>query len=91
MIASQIVKRQFTDYGVSIRQWAAERGFSEGLVYAVIAGKAKGTRGQSYKIAVALGLKPNPASLGKPDFMVNMSSTDSADPAQLHPGGVPMP
>lgn len=91
MTSDQAIKRQFADYGVTIRQWAEERGFSEGLVYAVIAGKSKGTRGQSHKIAVALGLKPNPAGGPKPDFMARVSASDPGRAIQSQPGGPSMP
>jgi gp16 family phage-associated protein len=43
--------------GVSISEWARENGFAAGLVYAVLNGKRKCLRGQSYCIAVALGLR----------------------------------
>ncbi len=43
--------------GVSLSEWARANGFSTGLVYQVMAGKRKCMRGQSFKIAVALGIK----------------------------------
>lgn len=45
------------DTGVSIAEWARVNGFSGGLVYQVLDGKRKCVRGQSHKIAVALGVK----------------------------------
>ncbi len=45
------------DTGVSIAEWARINGFSGGLVYQVLDGKRKCLRGQSHKIAVALGVK----------------------------------
>jgi gp16 family phage-associated protein len=43
--------------GVSLSEWARANGFSTGLVYQVLAGKRKCMRGQSFRIAVALGIK----------------------------------
>jgi gp16 family phage-associated protein len=43
--------------GISIAEWARENRFSCGLVYQVLEGKRRCLRGQSHKIAVALGLK----------------------------------
>lgn len=56
------VKKSFEDNGVSITDWASERGFDRELVYSVLNGRAAGRRGQSHKIAVALGLKEPPAA-----------------------------
>lgn len=46
--------------GVNVAEWARERGFSVELTRMVLAGKRKCLRGQSYLIAVALGIKPGP-------------------------------
>lgn len=43
--------------GISIAEWARENRFSSGLVYQILEGKRRCLRGQSHKIAVALGLK----------------------------------
>lgn len=50
----------FPQHGISIASWAVERGFNVHLVYDVLHGRNKGTFGQSHRIAVALGLKPEP-------------------------------
>lgn len=48
---------------MSISTWAQAHAFDPRLVYAVLAGKNQSTRGQSHKIALALGLKEaSPAS-----------------------------
>jgi gp16 family phage-associated protein len=47
----------FRARGVSIKSWAQANGFSDRSVYAVLSGQRKCIRGQSHKIAVALGLK----------------------------------
>ena len=43
--------------GVPITQWAIANGFSPNLVFEVLAGRRKPTRGQTHNIAVALGMK----------------------------------
>lgn len=47
----------FADAGISVAEWARVQGFSTGLVYQVLEGRRKCLRGQSHRIAVALGLK----------------------------------
>jgi gp16 family phage-associated protein len=56
------VKAEFMENGVTVREWARANGFSEGLVYAILNGKNQALRGESFQIAVALGLKFKPAS-----------------------------
>jgi gp16 family phage-associated protein len=51
------VRLIFDESGISIAEWARAEGFSAALVYQVIEGKRKCLRGQSHRIAVALGLK----------------------------------
>lgn len=50
-------RNEFTKSGETIRGWASRHGFREALVYAVLGGRVRGTRGQSHEIALALGLK----------------------------------
>ena len=51
------VRNEFRARGLSISGWAKRHGFSQALVYQVLSGKRKPTRGESHRIAVALGLK----------------------------------
>ena len=51
------VKQVFSENGLSISEWARENGFSQVLVYQILSGKRKPTRGESHRIAVKLGLK----------------------------------
>lgn len=57
MPSHEEVRLEFTQRGLSISEWARTNGFSTALVYQVIAGKRKAVRGQSHRIAIALGLK----------------------------------
>jgi len=41
-----------------VQAWAAQNNFSPANVYAVLAGRCKGRRGEGHLIAVKLGLKP---------------------------------
>ena len=54
------VRQMFLDDGISIACWARERGFSLPLVYSVLSGRNRASRGESYRISVALGLRPAP-------------------------------
>jgi gp16 family phage-associated protein len=60
MLTPEVVKDTFSEHGISIRDWAARNGFSQDLVYAVLNRRNQATRGQSYRIAVALGLRDRP-------------------------------
>ena len=51
------VKREFQRAGISIREWARTNGFAYEAVYGVLNGRFRGERGNSHRIAVALGLK----------------------------------
>lgn len=53
----QEVRIEIESSGVSVAEWARENKFSSGLVYQVLEGRRKCVRGQSYRIAIALGLK----------------------------------
>ena len=53
----QEAREAFEARGETIRSWARRHGFKEALVYAVLCGRIRGTRGQSHAIALALGLK----------------------------------
>jgi len=58
------VRSVIENSGISIAEWARANGFSSGLVYQILDGKRKCMRGQSYRIAVALGLQAGrPASI----------------------------
>lgn len=69
MVTAEDVRREFDRTGLSISAWAEARGFSKALVYRVLAGKRKARRGQSHRIAVALGLKEGiPAEISDLSF-----------------------
>lgn len=55
-----MLRQMFADDGQTVAQWARENGFSAPLVYAVLHGRNNATRGESFRIAVALGLRPPP-------------------------------
>ena len=55
------VKAAFKAEGIAVSEWGRARGFDVRLVRAVLYGQCKGVRGESHKIAVALGLKEDPA------------------------------
>jgi gp16 family phage-associated protein len=54
------VRREFREKGVTLTEWAKANGFPLSAVNAVLIGHNKGYRGQSHKIAVALGIKASP-------------------------------
>ncbi|MCW8885877.1 MAG: hypothetical protein OQK12_11585 [Motiliproteus sp.] len=56
------VKKIFKNHNVSVAEWARRKGFSQSLVYQVLSGKRSPVRGESYQIAIALGLKDEVSS-----------------------------
>lgn len=52
------VRLAFVQRGESIADWAVRHNFRPQMVYAVLAGRNKGLRGEGHRIAVALDLKP---------------------------------
>jgi gp16 family phage-associated protein len=51
------VKEEFARKGISVRAWALANGFSPNLVYEILGGHRRCSRGESHKIAVRLGMK----------------------------------
>jgi len=51
------IKKAFADRGLSLSGWAKKNGFNTALVYQVLSGNRKTLRGESHRIAIALGLK----------------------------------
>lgn len=52
-------KEGFHLRGESVAAWALRHGFSAHTVYQVLSGKSLAVRGDSHRVAVALGLKPD--------------------------------
>ncbi len=57
------VKARFEAEGISIAAWAKANGFSTKTVYRVLDGDLKCKHGEAHRVAVALGLKKEPARL----------------------------
>lgn len=51
------VKQWFLREGLPVNEWARAHGFTPETVYALLAGRTAGRRGQAHRAAVALGLK----------------------------------
>jgi gp16 family phage-associated protein len=50
-------RAEFKQAGISISDWARAQGFEPSLVYTILSGRNRGTRGKSHEIALKLGLK----------------------------------
>ncbi|WP_373422980.1 DNA-binding protein [Sphingomonas kyeonggiensis] len=55
------VRARLAAEGVNVSEWARGRGFNPRLVHAILDGGRPCRRGQSHKIAVALGIKDGAA------------------------------
>ncbi len=51
----------FDASGTPVSSWAQANGFAPSVVYALLAGRTKGRRGEAHRAAVALGLKSTAA------------------------------
>lgn len=69
MSTPQSVKCNFAKFGLSIKDWATKNGFNEQLVYAVLNGRNQASRGESFRIAVALGLRNAPDAGEAPSYI----------------------
>ena len=61
------VNQWFFSEGLPITQWARAHGFRPEVVYALLAGRTVGRRGQAHRAAIALGLKRGATSSGADD------------------------
>lgn len=59
-------KAWFYANGESVSDWAKAHGFRREIVYAVLAGRTRGYRGEAHRVAVALGLKAPPSAQTAP-------------------------
>lgn len=59
-LARKRARQWFKDQGIAVAQWAKEHKFNRQNVVDVLHGRSKCTRGEAHKIAVALGIKPEP-------------------------------
>lgn len=57
-------REQFQASGTNVSEWARERSFQPRLVHAILDGQRRCLRGESHRIAVALGIKPDAAAPG---------------------------
>lgn len=77
----EVLRAQLKASGISITEWADKHRFSAGIVYAVLQGKNKATRGESFRIAVALGLKDRPPIEDAPEFIKKiLAAQEPEDP-----------
>ena len=64
----------FDASGTPVASWAQANGFAPSVVYALLAGRTKGRRGEAHRAAVALGLKstvagaPHAGALPRPNI-----------------------
>ena len=65
MTSKAEIVRRFEANGVSIAEWARTNNYKYRTVLAVLSGELKCKRGVSHRIAVAIGIKAQPQSLGE--------------------------
>lgn len=65
MTATQIRQKraELRAKGINLREFCAEKNISYQAARELLIGKSKGHRGKAHLAAVALGLKPDPATL----------------------------
>lgn len=64
-ISEALIRRarsRLAEAGIGIEDWAIANGFKPSLARQVMTGKRLAIRGDSLKVAIALGLRPDPAA-----------------------------
>lgn len=56
----QSARAYFNRHGINRSEWARHFGIDQNIVTQHLRGRLKGRWGESHKVAVLLGLKPNP-------------------------------
>lgn len=51
------VKAELAHSGISVAQWATANSLNVMIVYGVLSGRRKGSRGEAHRAAILLGLK----------------------------------
>jgi gp16 family phage-associated protein len=67
-------RQQFIASGTNVSHWARDRGFSLKLVHAILRGDRSCRRGESHRIAVALGIKIETPAPGHARVVVGPAS-----------------
>jgi len=60
LLTRAAVRKRMEDRGLTVTEWAIANGFSREQVYAFLAGRTKGKRGTTHRLAIALGVKAVP-------------------------------
>ena len=70
------VRRAFRLRGETVSAWAQRNGFGKHCVYGVLSGRIKGDWGEGHRVAVALGIKPEPRRSSKVGSYLAGNSTN---------------
>lgn len=92
------VQLAFRARGETVSGWAERHGFPKHCVYGVLSGRIKGDRGEGHRVAIALGIKAHPQTLGiiisptrqSPDDCEQREVTPEVDDIQQAGEGAPM-
>lgn len=58
VFTAEQIKERLRMQGITVTQWASDRGYKRREVYRVLNGQSKAHYGTAHEIAVALGMKP---------------------------------
>lgn len=75
LLSSEQAKERIRAKGITVAQWAEQRGFERQHVYNVLNNRAKGRFGYAHEIAIALGMKAKPSTDG---FGANTQTAEAA-------------
>lgn len=81
--AIEAIRKQFYEHGVTVADWAREHGFDAQLVYSVLNGRSRAQRGESHRIALALGLKKAHSTELFPDLTANSGEASTDESASI--------
>ena len=79
------LRHAFEHAGISVSEWADCHGFRRENVYAVLAGRTRGRRGEAHRIALALGLKPEANSGAAETLRLQLQDSRAITPYREDP------
>ncbi|MEH3098850.1 DNA-binding protein [Sphingomonas adhaesiva] len=79
---AMVVRAQFEASGTNISEWARERGFRLQMVHQILRGERPCLRGESHRIAVALGIKDDAPAPGTGPAKAPRSGGADLEPAR---------
>jgi len=80
LLTREAFRQRLEERGETVTDWAREHGFSREQVYAFLAGRTKGKRGISHRLAIAVGVKAGPVDESEPQSECSEQASGTRQP-----------